>query len=274
MTTLIFKKWHAKLAGTNVGGWKQETIIDPLAEACEKLSSGISWKTVINSFWSLRKMAMTTIMIVSSMGVSYWMGHSSNADKLMHMEAELAHSMGLLNDEKMDKISAELKLKSFMSSRSYKEFLIFKDAQVAVPESLPTEDIETMLSIANEYDIPNYIYFRVIQTESHFKWSKNGKVLTSSAGAQGYMQVIPSTFSAYCKRLNIKNEMNVENNLRVGAKLLSDLYEMYNPKGDRNDMSTWKKPLMAYNAGCGNVNSGRAYQFKETKNYIKKILQK
>lgn len=274
MTTLMFKKWHTKLAGTNVGGWKQETIIDPLAEVCERLSTGISWKSIINSMWSLRKIAMTFIMIMSSMGVAYWMGHSSNVDKLMHTEAELAHSLGLLNDEKMNKITAELKLKSFLSSRDYKEFLIFKEAQVSVPEILPTKDIETMFSMAKEYDIPNYIYFRVIQTESHFKWSKNGKVLTSSAGAQGYMQVIPSTFNAYCDRLNIKRVMTVENNLRVGAKLLSDLYEMYNPKGDRNDMSTWKKPLMAYNAGCGNVNSGRAYKFTETKNYIKKILQK
>lgn len=274
MTTLIFKKWHTKLAGTNIGGWKQETIIDPLTEACERLSTGISWKSVMNSIWSLRKMTMTILMIVGSMGISYWMGLSSNADKLLHTEAELAHSLGLLNDEKMNKISAELKLKSFMSSRPYKEFLIFKEANVSVPENLPTEDIEAMFSMAKEYDIPNYIYFRVIQTESHFKWSKNGKVLTSSAGAQGYMQVIPSTFSAYCKKLDIKNVMTVENNLRVGAKLLSDLYEMYNPKGDRSDLSTWKKPLMAYNAGCGNVNSGRAYTFKETKNYIKKILQK
>jgi len=114
----------------------------------------------------------------------------------------------------------------------------------------------------------------MVQTESSFRWNKGGKVITSSAGAMGYTQIIPSTYRSYCEKMGIEEEsMTVKTNLRIGAKLLSDLYIMYNTEDNRNDYDTWKKPLMAYNAGCGNVSSGKADSFVETKHYVASILK-
>lgn len=269
-----FKIWQLKLASSNATGWRQEIVNVPLAEAFGILSEGFSLKSILLSIWSLRKSISASMFVIIAMSFSYWLGGSNYASDMMKKEADLMHTMGLLGQSKMAKESAEDKLNGILQSKEYKQFLVYKDASVLIPNDVDVKDIDKMLEMANEYDIPNYIYFRVIHTESHFVWAKNGKILSSSAGAQGYMQVIPSTFSAYCKRLDIPNKMTVENNLRVGAKLLSDLYEMYNPKGDRTDYKSWRKPLMAYNAGCGNVASGRAETFKETRNYVKKILNR
>lgn len=97
----------------------------------------------------------------------------------------------------------------------------------------------------------------VVETESRFK-----PTARSHAGAQGLMQLVPRTG----KWMGARNLMNPTENVKAGTKYLSYLTERFN--GDE------KKILAAYNAGEGNVRRfGGIPPFRETQNYVKKVLK-
>lgn len=84
---------------------------------------------------------------------------------------------------------------------------------------------------------------------------------TSSAGAMGVMQLMPST----AKSLGITDAYNAHDNIMGGAKVISQHLSRYN-----GDVSL---ALAAYNAGSGNVEKyGGIPPFTETQNYVKKVL--
>lgn len=97
----------------------------------------------------------------------------------------------------------------------------------------------------------------VIKTESYYN-----PVIRSSAGAVGLMQLMPATAS----RFGVTNRRDPEQNIQAGAKYLKILLGQFN-----NDLSL---ALAAYNAGEGNVRryGNQIPPFKETQNYVKKVL--
>lgn len=117
-------------------------------------------------------------------------------------------------------------------------------------------------SIINEmsekYEVPVDLIKLVINTESSFKANA-----VSSSGAQGLMQLMPST----AKWLGVNNAMDPYQNIEGGTKYLRYLLDKYD-----NDLTL---SVAAYNAGPGNVDKyGGVPPFKETQNYVKKILGK
>ena len=117
-------------------------------------------------------------------------------------------------------------------------------------------DLEDIFSRASEkYGVPVNLLKAVAKAESGFRSDA-----VSSCGAQGIMQLMPST----ARSLGVENSFDPEQNVMGGAKYLSGLLDRY---GDP------KLALAAYNAGSGNVKKyGGIPPFRETQNYVRKVM--
>lgn len=108
---------------------------------------------------------------------------------------------------------------------------------------------------AHQYGVDPDLIHKVIQAESNYN-----PQATSKAGAQGLMQLMPQT----AQEMGITNAYDPAQNINGGVKYLSSMLKRYG--GDT------AKALAAYNAGPGNVDSGKAFSFPETKAYVEHIL--
>lgn len=119
------------------------------------------------------------------------------------------------------------------------------------------EELESYFQEAAEtYDVDINLLKAIAKAESGFDPSA-----TSSAGAMGIMQLMPSTASS----LGISDAYNAHDNIMGGAQVIAQNLKKYN-----GDVSL---ALAAYNAGSGNVDKyGGIPPFTETQNYVKKVL--
>lgn len=109
---------------------------------------------------------------------------------------------------------------------------------------------------ARKFNVPAKLIQSVIQQESSYN-----PQAVSQAGAAGLMQLMPGT----AKFLGVEDRFDPVQNVMGGAKYLRQMLDQFD---DRMDLA-----LAAYNAGPGNVKKyGGIPPFKETQNYVKKVL--
>ncbi len=109
---------------------------------------------------------------------------------------------------------------------------------------------------AKQYNVPVNLLKAVGKAESNF----HAKAV-SSCGAQGIMQLMPST----AKSLGVQDSFNAEQNVMGGAKYLRQLLNKYNGNATL--------AVAAYNAGSGNVDKyGGVPPFSETQAYVKRVM--
>lgn len=106
------------------------------------------------------------------------------------------------------------------------------------------------------YNVDTKLIHSVIQAESGYNQNA-----VSQAGAQGFMQLMPTT----AQSLGVTDAFDARQNIFAGTQYLSQMLTKYN--GNK------QLALAAYNAGPGNVDKHNGVPpFNETQNYVKKVL--
>ena len=122
-------------------------------------------------------------------------------------------------------------------------------------QTAPNSLLDMIDSIAAKHDVEGSLVHSVIQAESNYN-----PLAVSPKGAQGLMQLIPST----AKRFGVSNTFNAEQNIEGGVKYLKFLMELYH-----ND---YVKVIAAYNAGEAAVTKyGGIPPYVETRNYVYQV---
>ncbi|MGH9663497.1 MAG: lytic transglycosylase domain-containing protein [Bryobacteraceae bacterium] len=110
---------------------------------------------------------------------------------------------------------------------------------------------------AGKYKVDPLLVHSVIQVESNYN-----PYAVSPKGAEGLMQLVPST----ARRFGVKNSFDAQENIEAGVKYLKHLQDLF---GDD------RKALAAYNAGEGAVARYDAIPpYPETVTYVDKVGKK
>ena len=131
-------------------------------------------------------------------------------------------------------------------------------AAEGVAASAPSALAETVDRIAQQNQISPELVHSVIQVESNYDPNA-----VSRKGAQGLMQLIPST----ARRFGVSDVFDPADNIQGGARYLKYLLALY--KGDE------ALALAAYNAGEGAVaRYGGVPPFAETQDYVANVRRR
>jgi soluble lytic murein transglycosylase-like protein len=117
-------------------------------------------------------------------------------------------------------------------------------------------DLKDMIDrIAGEHGVESQLVHSVIRAESNYNANA-----VSPKGAQGIMQLIPST----ARRFGVSNSFDARENIQGGVRYLRFLLDYY--KGD------YPKAIAAYNAGEGAVDKYNGIPpYAETQNYVYRV---
>jgi hypothetical protein len=115
---------------------------------------------------------------------------------------------------------------------------------------------------SQRYDIPEPWIHALMRQESGGNLYRNGRLITSSAGAMGLMQVMPGTYTELRARHNLgPDPFDPHDNIMAGVGYMREMYDIYGNPGF----------LAAYNAGPNRLDDYLANQRAlpdETRHYV------
>jgi len=128
----------------------------------------------------------------------------------------------------------------------------------SVVQTVSDENLNTMIDqIAGEHGVEAPLVHSVIKAESNYS-----ATAVSGKGAQGIMQLIPST----ARRFGVSNSFDPKENIQGGVRYLRFLLDYY--RGD------YPKTIAAYNAGEAAVDKYKGIPpFAETRNYVSQVAK-
>ena len=127
------------------------------------------------------------------------------------------------------------------------------------PRMAPPDVARLVDAVAPSSGLEPQLLLAVISAESGFRAKA-----VSPKGAQGLMQLMPAT----ARRLGVADPFDPEQNVRGGARYLTELLRLFN-----DDL---RLALAAYNAGEGAVmRYGRAIPpYPETRQYVARVMER
>jgi len=151
-----------------------------------------------------------------------------------------------------------LHLTNVPTDHKVKYVLILKEKRILFNANIDvTKYDELITNAANKFKLDSALIKAIIKAESNFNHRAVSRV-----GAQGLMQLMPSTATA----LNVDDSFHPEKNIEGGARYMRYLINTY--KGDLT------LALAAYNAGEKAVAkyNYNVPPYRETQNYVKRVL--
>jgi len=150
-----------------------------------------------------------------------------------------------------------LKDKNFSEMLEEKVGVLDKPYGLYEEGAVTRNDIDKIVDYySKQKSVPSDLVHSIIKIESDYDVDA-----ISPKGAMGLVQLMPQT----AMELGIENPFDPEENIKGGVTLLKSLI-------DRNSRD-YKLALAAYNAGQKTVDrAGGIPDFKETKEYVKKVL--
>lgn len=148
-------------------------------------------------------------------------------------------------------------LRNFIENRFYKEG---KRGSIYMDPPPSIKMFSSLVENAEKYNIPIKYALGIAYVETRYQgptqWSYN-PALTSSAGALGPMQVMPSTAKLIWGGTISKKKLkeDIDFNVETSMRLLNKLYQKY---------KNWKIVFGCYNTGtpCVNEYAEKVYNFK------------
>lgn len=140
---------------------------------------------------------------------------------------------------------------------------IIEDYQIGFNQNEIKELAEVIYTESKRFSIDPLLIISLIMTESSFK-----KGQRSYRGAEGLMQVIPSTAKEVAKKWGVEwpkdiNLWNPSLNIRVGSAYLFELILKFR---------SVQKAIIAYNLGETNLREFYFYKAKPPARYYKKVV--
>ena len=209
------------------------------------------------------------ILLFLNIGYKYPLNSEAKTNNNSEYQIEILNLKTQLNSLE-DNYNKYVKMYENLYKLSFKQQIEF-ESEIIIPKDFEFKYIEFIYNVANEFNIPSRIAFRLIYKESIF--NHNAK---SFAGAKGIMQLMPNTKNFYYKKyyndiINISDSVMVD--IYIGLKYLKDNYEFWRSRGNSENFS-WKLALATYNAGIKPVIKYKNIPpYKETEEFVKFITK-
>jgi len=242
------------------------------------ISDGLINKSISKRIFNTIKYNKTLVVIIACLILTNLFSYCTGKES---RDSEVEELLTELNDIKSDLgIKTELvfsyqntaedlkkEIKRIKSSRMYMKAVVEKEAKVEIPDRVEDDHLRLMFDCADSNDIPYNIYFRVFHKESRFKWW-----VVSSAGAKGYMQMMPNTYKNIASKIGQPLKMTPESNIICGSYYLrkkyddmfnkvihKKVYEMLDFNMNRRVIDLSKEEFKVYEEECQKIKCDTSY---------------